>query len=126
MRISLVSLAAVVFVGLAGAALAADRHMFIIGNDADGYGVDRCLAGGEKCGAPAANAYCRTQKFAPRRLLPQGRPQRDHRRHSARRVERLPRRQVRELRRHRLHALILLSFRGPEGREPGTYCLTEL
>jgi len=64
MRISLVSLAAIVFVGLAGAARAADRHMFIIGNDADGYGVDRCLAGGEKCGAAAANAYCRTQKFA--------------------------------------------------------------
>ena len=38
--------------------------MFIIGNDADGYGVDRCLAGGEKCGAAAANAYCQTQKFA--------------------------------------------------------------
>ena len=64
MRTLLVGLAAVVFVGLAGAAEAADRHMFIIGNDADGYGVDRCLAGGEKCGAAAANAYCRTQSFA--------------------------------------------------------------
>ncbi len=64
MRTSLVSLAAVVFVGLAGAAQAANRHMFIIGNDADGYGIDRCLAGGEKCGAAAANAYCRTQRFA--------------------------------------------------------------
>ena len=38
--------------------------MFIIANDADGYGVDRCLAGGEKCGAAAANAYCKTQAFA--------------------------------------------------------------
>jgi hypothetical protein len=64
MRVSLLSLAAVFLIGLAGAVQAADRHMFIIGNDADGYGVDRCLAGGEKCGAAAANAYCRTQKFA--------------------------------------------------------------
>lgn len=38
--------------------------MFIIANDADGYGIDRCLAGGEKCGAAAANAYCKTQAFA--------------------------------------------------------------
>ena len=63
MRTFLLSLAAVICVGLAGAAHAADRHMFIIGNDADGYGVDRCLASGEKCGAAAANAYCKTQKF---------------------------------------------------------------
>ena len=38
--------------------------MFIIANDADGYGVDRCLAAGDKCGAAAANAYCKTQEFA--------------------------------------------------------------
>jgi hypothetical protein len=38
--------------------------MFIIGADIGGYGVDRCLAGGEKCGAAAANAYCRGQRFA--------------------------------------------------------------
>ncbi|MGA7386679.1 MAG: hypothetical protein WBW99_01960 [Pseudolabrys sp.] len=42
----------------------AERRMFIIANDADGYGVDRCLASGEKCGAAAANAYCKTQAFA--------------------------------------------------------------
>jgi len=64
MRALLVSLAAAVLIGLAGVAQAAERHMFIIGNDAKGYGVDRCLARGEKCGASAANAYCRTQKFA--------------------------------------------------------------
>ncbi len=51
-------------IGVAGPAAARDRHMFIIGNDANGYGVDRCLAGGEKCGKAAANAYCRAQKFA--------------------------------------------------------------
>ena len=38
--------------------------MFIVANDADGYGVDRCLASGEKCGAAAANAYCKIQAFA--------------------------------------------------------------
>ena len=38
--------------------------MFIIANDADGYGIDRCLASGEKCGTAAANAYCKTQAFA--------------------------------------------------------------
>ncbi len=68
MRASKVILAAMLFIGqvigLAGAAQAGERHMFIIGNDADGYGVDRCLARGAKCGAPAANAYCRSQKFA--------------------------------------------------------------
>ena len=42
----------------------AERRMFIVANDADGYGVDRCLASGEKCGAAAANAYCKTQAFA--------------------------------------------------------------
>src|SRR6187200_1881971 len=42
----------------------AEQHMFLVANDSDGYGVDRCLASGEKCGAAAANAYCRTQAFA--------------------------------------------------------------
>src|SRR5215470_2704077 len=41
----------------------AERHMFIVANDADGYGIDRCLAFGEKCGAAAANAYCKMQAF---------------------------------------------------------------
>jgi hypothetical protein len=38
--------------------------MFIIANDADGYGIDRCLASGAKCGAQVANAYCKTHQFA--------------------------------------------------------------
>jgi hypothetical protein len=46
------------------AAQASERRMFIIANDADGYGVDRCLANGERCGAAAANAYCKTREFA--------------------------------------------------------------
>jgi hypothetical protein len=42
----------------------AEQHRFLVANDADSYGIDRCLASGEKCGAAAANAYCRTQAFA--------------------------------------------------------------
>lgn len=42
----------------------AERRMFIIANDGDGYGIDRCLAAGDKCGAAAANAYCHTHQFA--------------------------------------------------------------
>ena len=48
--------------------------MFIIANDGDGYGVDRCLASGAKCGAVAANAYCRTPRIRRGDVLPQGRP----------------------------------------------------
>jgi hypothetical protein len=30
----------------------------------DGYGVDQCLAKGEKCGAHAARSYCQSRDFA--------------------------------------------------------------
>ena len=42
----------------------AEQRMFIVANDAGGYGIDRCLASGARCGAAAANAYCKTQDFA--------------------------------------------------------------
>jgi hypothetical protein len=42
----------------------AERRMFIISSNADGYGIDRCLVNGEKCGAAAAAAYCHSQQFA--------------------------------------------------------------
>jgi hypothetical protein len=41
----------------------AERRMFIISSNADGYGVDRCLEAGAKCGAAIAAAYCKTQQF---------------------------------------------------------------
>jgi hypothetical protein len=63
MRTVLLSLGALFCLALASGAQA-ERRMFIIANDADGYGVDRCLASGEKCGAAAATAYCKTQLFA--------------------------------------------------------------
>lgn len=37
--------------------------MFIIANNADGYGVDHCLASGASCGAAIATAYCRSREF---------------------------------------------------------------
>ena len=63
MRTLLVSLATILCVGLADSAQA-ERRMFIIANDADGYGVDRCLASGAACGKAAATAYCKTKQFA--------------------------------------------------------------
>jgi hypothetical protein len=42
----------------------AERRVFIIANNGDGYGVDRCLASGTACGEAAANSYCRTHEFS--------------------------------------------------------------
>jgi hypothetical protein len=61
MRTVLIGLAALFY--LAPGFAQAEQHIFLVANDADGYGIDRCLASGEKCGAAAANAYCRTQAF---------------------------------------------------------------
>jgi hypothetical protein len=41
----------------------AEKRVFIIVNNADGYGVDRCLATGARCGAAVATAYCRSRHF---------------------------------------------------------------
>ncbi|MFH1341545.1 MAG: hypothetical protein ABIL01_10105 [Pseudomonadota bacterium] len=49
---------------LAATAASADSRVFIISNQADGYGVDQCLAKGEKCGAHAARSYCQSRDFA--------------------------------------------------------------
>src|ERR1044071_10176442 len=46
---------------------AAESHIFIIPNNPDGYGVDRCLANGERCGAVVATTYCQSQSFAQAR-----------------------------------------------------------
>jgi len=47
---------------LAGPALA-ERRTFVIANNADGYGVDRCLATGAGCGLTIATAYCHAREF---------------------------------------------------------------
>ena len=49
---------------LAATAASADSRVFIIANQADGYGIDQCLAKGEKCGASAARSYCQSRDFA--------------------------------------------------------------
>ena len=52
----------------------ADSRVFIVANQPDGYGIDQCLANGDRCGAPAARAYCEANNFrtasAYRRLDP--------------------------------------------------------
>jgi hypothetical protein len=60
---SISGLLAGVFI-LAASAAAADSRVFIVANQADGYGVDQCLAKGEKCGAHAALSYCQSRNFA--------------------------------------------------------------
>ncbi len=42
----------------------AERRIFVIANNADAYGVDRCLATGATCGAAVATAYCKSRDFA--------------------------------------------------------------
>jgi hypothetical protein len=41
----------------------AETRIFIIENQHDGYGVDRCLASGDTCGQPVASAYCQSRQF---------------------------------------------------------------
>lgn len=48
---------------LSATSASAERRMFIIANNANGYGVDRCLASGASCGAAIATAYCRSREF---------------------------------------------------------------
>jgi hypothetical protein len=40
-----------------------EKRIFIVANNADGYGIDRCLATGAACGAAVATAYCRSRDF---------------------------------------------------------------
>jgi len=49
---------------IAASGVAAETRVFIIANQADGYGVDHCLARGDKCGAPAARSYCQSREFS--------------------------------------------------------------
>jgi hypothetical protein len=41
----------------------AEKRLFIIANNPDGYGVDRCLASGDSCGTAVAESYCRSREF---------------------------------------------------------------
>ncbi|MFL6798387.1 MAG: hypothetical protein ACJ8F3_13335 [Xanthobacteraceae bacterium] len=48
---------------LISTAAQAEKRIFIVANNADGYGVDRCLATGANCGYPVATAYCQSRDF---------------------------------------------------------------
>ena len=50
--------------GVTATAASAESRVFIIANESDGYGIDQCLARGEKCGAFAARSYCQSRDFA--------------------------------------------------------------
>jgi hypothetical protein len=63
MRFSSALLACSVLLVVATTA-SAESRIFIIANESDGYGVDQCLAKGDKCGAPAARSYCQSRDFA--------------------------------------------------------------
>jgi hypothetical protein len=50
-------------VGLLAASPArAETHIFLV-DSSDGYGIDRCLASGEPCGAAAASALCQAREY---------------------------------------------------------------
>ncbi len=62
MRVLLAVLSVAIVLGMLAPAQA-EKHIFIIANNADDYGVDRCLASGSSCGTAAATAYCQTHEF---------------------------------------------------------------
>jgi hypothetical protein len=41
----------------------AEKRVFILANNPDGYGVDRCLSTGARCGVAVATAYCQAREF---------------------------------------------------------------
>jgi hypothetical protein len=61
---TLIACAFIAASSLLAAPASAEIRTFIIANNADGYGVDRCLATGDNCGVAVASAYCRSQEFA--------------------------------------------------------------
>jgi hypothetical protein len=48
---------------LVAAPAQAETQIFMVATNADGYGIDRCLAAGEACGTAVATAYCRAREF---------------------------------------------------------------
>jgi len=49
---------------LFAAAAHAEKRIFIIASNTNGYGVDQCLANGESCGQAIATSYCRSREFS--------------------------------------------------------------
>ncbi len=61
---TMIAVAAFAAALVSASAAHAERRVFIIANNGDGYGIDRCLASGSACGAAAANSYCRSREFS--------------------------------------------------------------
>ena len=55
--------ALVLAAAVCGSAAQAEKRTFIVANNSDGYGVDRCLATGATCGAAVATAYCQSRDY---------------------------------------------------------------
>ena len=41
----------------------AEKRLFIVANNPDAYGVDRCLTTGEACGKTVAASYCHSHEY---------------------------------------------------------------
>ena len=63
MRFAIAACAVTAALFSAGVA-SADKRIFVIANNPDSYGVDRCLNSGDACGKPVANAYCHSHEFS--------------------------------------------------------------
>jgi hypothetical protein len=48
---------------LGAGAAHAEKRVFIVASNSDGYGVDRCLASSAPCGEAVANSYCRSHEY---------------------------------------------------------------
>ncbi len=60
---SVIAATAMAAVLLGAVTAQAEKRLFIIANNSDGYGVDHCLASGADCGTAVANSYCRSHEF---------------------------------------------------------------
>lgn len=57
-------IAAIAVAAVMSGAAQAEKRLFIVANQTDGYGVDNCLANGGTCGKAVANSYCHSHDFA--------------------------------------------------------------
>jgi hypothetical protein len=63
MRVSSAVVASIAMM-LALSPVCAEKRIFIITSNSSGYGVDRCLSTGGKCGDAVASSYCHSKEFA--------------------------------------------------------------
>ena len=79
-----IAAAALATVLFGAAAAQAEKRVFIIANNADGYGVDRCLASGDNA-ARRWRILLQVARVRAGAVVQQSRPRRHHRRHSVER-----------------------------------------